>query len=55
MALLFAAGVMNLFWMSINTVFVLVEKLTANGVNIGRIAGNILNIWGIVVILQGQF
>ena len=51
MALLFVAGVMNLFWMAAITAFVLIEKLTAKGENFGRIVGAGLIIWGILVII----
>ena len=51
MALLFVAGVMNLFWMAAITAFVLIEKLTARGENFGRVVGVGLIIWGILVII----
>jgi predicted metal-binding membrane protein len=51
MALLFVAGVMNLFWMAAITAFVLIEKLTARGENFGRIVGVGLIIWGILIIV----
>jgi predicted metal-binding membrane protein len=46
MALLFAAGVMNLLWVAAIAVFVLVEKLAPQGVRAGRIAGLALILWG---------
>ncbi len=51
MALLFVAGVMNLFWMAAITAFVLIEKLTARGENFGRVVGVGLIIWGILIII----
>jgi predicted metal-binding membrane protein len=46
MALLFVAGVMNVWWIGIIAGFVLVEKLAPKGLWIGRIAGAGLVIWG---------
>jgi predicted metal-binding membrane protein len=46
MLLLFAAGVMNLFWVGAIAAFVLVEKLAPSGARIGRIAGVLLVAWG---------
>jgi len=51
MALLFVAGVMNLFWMAAITAFVLIEKLAARGDQFGRIVGIGLIIWGILIII----
>jgi len=51
MALLFVAGVMNLFWMAAIMAFVLIEKLAARGKVFGRIVGVGLIIWGIIVII----
>jgi predicted metal-binding membrane protein len=51
MALLFVAGVMNLFWMAAITAFVLIEKLAARGDYFGRIVGIGLIIWGILIII----
>ena len=51
MALLFVAGVMNLFWMAAITAFVLIEKLAARGDYFGRIVGVGLIIWGILIII----
>jgi predicted metal-binding membrane protein len=50
MVLLFVAGVMNLFWMVGIAVFVLVEKAAPNGDLIGRIAGGMLIVAGIMLI-----
>jgi predicted metal-binding membrane protein len=51
MALLFVAGVMNLFWMAAITAFVLIEKLAARGEYFGRIVGVGLIIWGTLIII----
>jgi len=52
MALLFVAGVMNLLWMAIITIFVLVEKIVPAGDRISRYAGVLFIIWGILAILM---
>jgi predicted metal-binding membrane protein len=49
MALLFVAGVMNLLWVAAIAAFVLVEKLTRQGLLLGRIAGVLLILWGTYV------
>jgi predicted metal-binding membrane protein len=53
MALLFVAGVMNLLWIAVITLFVLVEKIVPHGPAIGRITGGILILAGVSLILQG--
>jgi hypothetical protein len=52
MALLFVAGVMNLFWMAAITLFILAEKIVPTGDLIGRIAGGMLIAGGIVFIMD---
>jgi predicted metal-binding membrane protein len=47
MLLLFVAGVMNLLWIAVITVFVLVEKFVPKGLWLGRMAGAGLIGWGI--------
>jgi len=42
MALLFVAGVMNLMWVFLITVFVILEKLLPNGLFVSRLGGGIL-------------
>ena len=42
MALPFAAGVMNLMWMAVVTVFILVEKAAPGGQRFGKIGGAVL-------------
>ena len=46
MALLFAVGVMNMWWMAVITVFVLIEKTAPAGRWIAKAAGVFLMIWG---------
>ena len=46
MVLLFAGGVMNLFWVAAIAVLVLIEKVTPPGVQIGKVAGVGLILWG---------
>jgi len=46
MALLFIAGVMNLWWVAAITAFVLVEKVAPAGLWIARAAGIMLVVWG---------
>jgi predicted metal-binding membrane protein len=52
MALLFVAGVMNLLWVAVITAFVLVEKAVPRGDLVGRIAGVILCIAGLIMLVQ---
>jgi predicted metal-binding membrane protein len=53
MALLFIAGVMNLLWVATITLFVLVEKVVPRGDIVGRVAGGVLVIAGLVLLGQG--
>ncbi len=46
MALLFVAGVMNLWWVAALSAFVLIEKVSAAGMRIARATGGLLVIWG---------
>jgi predicted metal-binding membrane protein len=52
MALLFVVGVMNLMWVAAIAAYVLIEKLTPQGLRIGRVAGGLLIIWGIYVLTR---
>ena len=52
MALLFVAGVMNLLWVAAITAFVLVEKMVPRGDLVGRVAGGVLILAGIVLLSQ---
>ncbi len=47
MALLFVAGVMNVWWIAIIAVFVLLEKVVPRGLWLGKIAGVLLAGWGV--------
>jgi predicted metal-binding membrane protein len=49
MTLLFVAGVMNLLWVAAIAAFVLVEKVTRQGLLLGRVAGILLILWGTYV------
>ena len=51
MALLFAGGVMNLYWIAGLALFVMVEKLVPSGVWFGRIAGTGFIISGTVLLI----
>jgi predicted metal-binding membrane protein len=53
MALLFAAGVMNLLWVAAIAVFVLVEKLLPRALAVGRVAGALLLMWGAYLLVRG--
>jgi len=53
MTLLFVAGVMNLLWVAAITLFVLIEKVVPAGAVVGRIAGAVLVVAGIVLFAQG--
>ena len=53
MALLFVAGVMNLLWVATITLFVLVEKVVPRADIVGRVAGVVLVIAGLVLLRQG--
>ena len=47
MALLFVAGVMNIWWVAIISALVLVEKIAPKGLWLGRFAGVFLAAWGV--------
>ena len=50
MALLFVAGVMNLLWVAVISLFVLAEKVLPRGELVGRLGGAILLVAGVVVL-----
>jgi predicted metal-binding membrane protein len=50
MVLLFVAGVMNLWWIGLLTLFVLAEKVTPPAWRLGRVAGAILIGWGVLML-----
>jgi predicted metal-binding membrane protein len=52
MALLFVAGVMNVWWIAILTVFVLLEKVAPQGLSVGKVAGVFLAGWGAWMIVS---
>jgi predicted metal-binding membrane protein len=52
MALLFVAGVMNLLWVAAITAFILTEKVLPRGDLVGRVAGGVLVLGGIVLLGQ---
>jgi predicted metal-binding membrane protein len=52
MALLFVAGVMNLFWVVVIAGFVLAEKVVPNGRLLGRITGALLAGWGLWMVVS---
>jgi predicted metal-binding membrane protein len=47
MALLFVAGVMNIWWIAILTVLVLIEKIAPRGLFLGKIGGVLFVAWGL--------
>ena len=52
MALLFVAGVMNVWWIAIIAVFVLLEKVAPKGLLVGKLAGFALAIWGMSLLIS---
>ena len=52
MTLLFVAGVMNLLWVAAIAAFVLVEKVTRQGLLLSRAAGVLLILWGTYVLAR---
>ena len=54
MALLFVAGVMNLWWIAAISVLVLLEKIAPKGPWVGRLAGVVLMMWGVWMLLTPQ-
>jgi predicted metal-binding membrane protein len=52
MALLFVAGVMNIWWIAIIAVFVLVEKVAPKGLFVGKAAGIFLAAWGVWMMIH---
>ena len=53
MALLFVAGVMNMYWVAAITLLVLVEKVTPQGWPLRHVVGVLLVAWGAWVIAAG--
>jgi predicted metal-binding membrane protein len=52
MALLFVVGVMNLLWVAVIAALVLVEKVLPRGELVGRVAGGVLVLAGLVLLGQ---
>ena len=52
MALLFVAGVMNVWWIAIIAVLVLLEKVMQRGLLVGKIAGVALVAWGMLLLIN---
>jgi predicted metal-binding membrane protein len=52
MALLFVAGVMNLLWVAAIAIFILVEKALPRGALVGRVAGGVFLLAGLVLLGQ---
>lgn len=50
MALLFVAGVMNVWWIALISIFVLLEKVAPHGLLVGKTAGVFLVLWGLWII-----
>lgn len=53
MVLLFVAGVMNLVWVTFIAAFVLAEKVLPRGDLVGRVAGGMLMLAGIIFFFRG--
>lgn len=53
MALMFVAGVMNIFWLIAIAIFVLVEKVLPAGDVVGRLAGAAMAVFGVYAIWMG--
>jgi predicted metal-binding membrane protein len=54
MALLFVAGVMNIWWVAIIAGLVLLEKAAPRGLWIGKLAGILLGAWGLWMIIAAK-
>ena len=52
MALLVVAGVMNVLWVATITAFVLIEKIAPRGDVVGRVAGVVLVLAGLMMLSQ---
>ena len=52
MALLFVAGVMNIWWVGVISMFVLVEKAVPHGYQFGKLTGVVLVLWGVWMIAR---
>jgi predicted metal-binding membrane protein len=54
MALLFVAGVMNIWWIAVVAMLVLLEKIAPRGLLLGKITGALLVLWGLLMIAETQ-
>lgn len=52
MALLFVAGVMNVWWIAVISVLVLAEKVAPRGLALGKVAGVLLTVWGLWLLVR---
>jgi len=52
MALLFVAGVMNIWWVAAISILVLLEKVLPKGMQVGRIVGVAFTAWGVWIMLR---
>jgi predicted metal-binding membrane protein len=52
MALLFVAGIMNLLWIAAIAALVLIEKVFPHGAVVGRVAGGVLALAGVILLSQ---
>ena len=50
MILLYVTGVMNLIWVALLSILVLAEKLLAQGLRLGRVAGIAIACWGLLLL-----
>ena len=50
MALLFVAGVMNIWWVGIISALVLLEKVMPKGLWLERMTGVLLVVWGVCMV-----
>ena len=52
MALLFVAGVMNIWWVAAISILVLLEKAAPRGLYLGRTVGLVFAAWGVWMIIK---
>jgi len=53
MALMFVGGTMNLIWMAVLTAIMLLERIIPQGRALGRFAGGVFVIWGLMLLGVG--
>ncbi len=54
MALLFVAGVMNIWWIAIISALVLLEKVVPKGLLLGKVAGALFSAWGVWMMVKSR-